>query len=139
MPGKPDLLSMVWGLPEYEKILTNAVAWASNTPLPVETNAPQTVALTVMKQPEEKRTIIHLVNFTGRPYWSTPALPTSNIISEIIPVHDVHVRVKMPRKEVAKVKAVYAGMDLKFKADSGYVDFTVPLVGIHETIIITQK
>jgi hypothetical protein len=98
--GQPDQLFNRQGHPDYERLLVNAVEWASPEP-PVRVEAPKTIEATYWEL-EQGGYLVHLLNHTYDALFPAPPsatkVPASREvfrgITEVVPVHNVALHVK---------------------------------------------
>jgi hypothetical protein len=135
---------------EVRKLIGNAVRWAAGTPAPVELEAPVCVELTAWDQVwadagKARRRIVHLVNVQsdiGRTVmiggdWSKPSRENLHVIQDILPVHDLVVRVKVPADaQVGRVSLQPDGLPISTSVDGEYLTVQVPRVHVHEAVVI---
>jgi len=89
-------------------------------------NAPTSLEVTLRSQVEERRRIIHLVNFTGE---------MTRPIRQIIRLRNLKVTLKgVPR--VKSVKTLMGHEELKFKSENATLAFTVPKIDEYEAVVI---
>jgi hypothetical protein len=114
-----------YGLPAHLKLVGNAVQWLSRPILDVS-DAPQTLEVVLREQPDEKRCLLHLINFTGemrRPF------------QNIVPCHDVGISLHADRV-VRSVRSLVGKGDLPFERAGGVIRFRLPRVGTYEVVVI---
>ncbi len=75
---------------DTRQLIVNAVKWAAGGPPPVTAQAPETVEMIPWRDERGKRTIIHVLNRTG----AGLAQGEGAMMHEVIPVHDITLRVK---------------------------------------------
>ena len=98
--GQPDQLFNRQGHPDYERLLVNAVDWASPEP-PVRVEAPKTIEATYWEL-EQGGYLVHLLNHTYDALFPAPPsatkVPASREvfrgITEVVPVHNVALHVE---------------------------------------------
>ena len=88
------------------------------------TNAHPLVEVTVMDQPERRRTLIHLVNGTGH-----------NDTAYFPPLEIRDIRIDLPR-DVRRVRAVAAGLTLPVTVNGRSRSFTLPRLQAYEVIVL---
>jgi hypothetical protein len=129
---------------EARRLIANAVRWAAGTAAPVELDAPLCVELTAWDQPAANRRIVHLVNVqsdigrtvTIKGDWGKSAQENLHVIQEILPVHDLIVRMKTPAgKQAARAVLQPAGQPLPWTVDGDWLSVQVPRVHVHEAIV----
>jgi hypothetical protein len=90
----------------------------------VRTDAHPLVEMTVMDQPQRRRTLVHLVNGTG--HHDTAYFP---------PVELRDIRIELAR-DVRRVRAVALGQDLAVTTSGAYRSFTLPSLKAYEVLIV---
>lgn len=93
------------------------------------TNAPRTVEMTVWRQREPERTIVHLANRSVA--WSLPT--DERQISEVLPVHDVEIRLRPPYERwsvSARAAAVTAAVEAE------HLVLHVPVLAAYAAVVI---
>jgi hypothetical protein len=91
--------------------------------------APTSTEATVMRQPSEKRTIVHLLQYC--PERRTPGL---DIVEDIVPLHDVALSLKIDRAP-RRVYLAPTRRELPFRWTGGRCAVTVPVVNGHEMVV----
>jgi len=100
----------------------------------VEVNAPAGVEVVLAEQ--EGRRLIHLVNHYGeRPLSPWPFGDNNALTENIIPIHNIVVRVKCNEKPT-RIKLEPEGEELKWKKEGDMISILVPKLEIHSCIII---
>jgi hypothetical protein len=113
---------------DHGKLLQNAVAWATNEDPPVTVAGPGMLDVTVWRQ--RSSVTVHLVNLTNSMMMKGP-------IREVLPVGEQKVRVRLPDGLSARgLKLLVAGTAAEFRQSGGWVEVTVPSVGVHEVVAI---
>ncbi len=118
------------GMPAYKYMLLNALKELLPDPL-VVADAPSTLHITWNRQPEQKRSVAHLLHYIPERRTLGP-----DIIEDAIPLYDVAVRLK-----TAKPSRVYLapeGQDLPFTVEGEYIAVTVPAVKGHAMVVIEE-
>ena len=111
--------------PDHRRIIANSVKRMSK-PLVTLNNAPQSVEVTVRRQPEKSRILVHLVNFTGE---------MTRPMESIVPIRDVEVIVH-GFKIYGCAKTLRLGKDLKVRCNENSASFIVPIIKEHEVIAL---
>ena len=91
----------------------------------MQTDAPAAVEITVFRQDEEKRLIIHLLNFQDQ-------LPN-------IPVHGIELKIRMEGRSAAKVIQLPDGEVLPHVQENDQVAFKVPLLETYAMIAVAYE
>ena len=94
----------------------------------VRIEAPTTALTTLNEQPDENRCVLHLLHYVperrGQDF---------DVIEDIIPIFNVKVSVKAPKK-TKNVLCVPGRMPLDFSVKAGYVQFALPKLRGHQMI-----
>ena len=121
-------------------LIGGAIRWAAAQEPPAEVEAPPSVEMTLYRQPDKNRLIVHLVNFQsviGRSisrregYEHNP----SPIFDQVIPVRDLQVTIRLPKAP----KALYLAPDLakpKFRQEGDRLIVNVDRVDIHRMVVV---
>lgn len=113
---------------DHGRLLSNAVAWASNEPSPVTVSGPGVLDVTIWRQAHSMT--VHMVNLTNPMMMKGP-------IREFIPVGAQEVRVKLPEGVIIKgVKLLKNERTLEHRVSGGYLEVTVPSILEHEVLAI---
>src|SRR5262249_2981742 len=108
------------GSPVYRTLVLNALARLLPNPL-VETDAPSTAHITLLRPPKENRTVVHLLHYL--PQRRHPGFDT---LEEIIPLRDV--RLSLRHAAPAAVYLAPTREPLVYSSDNGRVRVTIPEV-----------
>lgn len=113
---------------DHLKLLRNTVEWATNEPKPVEVTGQGLLDVTVWRQQESMT--VHLVNLTNPMAMKGP-------YREVIPSPPQQVRVRLPAgARPRRVQFLVAGGVPPASVSAGWLNLTVPSIGIHEVIAI---
>jgi hypothetical protein len=138
------------------QMLANACRWAAGeTSPPVEVAGPLILAATFRRQPEAKRTIVHLLNHGSswgmhsiyqklaplpeelQKQWGFPNQSelrgTWPVREEVIPLHDIKVLCRIPG--VRKATLQPENLDLPLTRIPGGVQVTVPKIEMHSMVV----
>ncbi len=111
---------------DHGKLLRNAVAWATNEPVPVTVVGQGVLDVTVWEQ--KNSLTVHLVNLTNPMMMKGP-------IRESIAVGEQRVRVRLPAgKRAARVRLLVKGEAVEFRQVGGWLETTVPSILAHEVV-----
>ncbi len=124
-------LYMRHGTRTYKQLVLNALAMLLPEPL-VITNAPSTARLTLTKQAEHKRTILHLSHYV--PEQRSREIAT---IEEALPLHDVDCNLRATG--VKRVTLEPGGTALDFEQRGERILFTVPRVEGHTMAVLEHE
>lgn len=126
-----------FGAVAYKEYIINAIKSLLGQPT-VETNLPSTARITLTKQAEHSRYVLHLLyaNTINRGGsfklldWVTKGV---EVIDELIPLHNITVKVNSPLK-ITDVVCVPQNEKLKFEQKEGIIKFTLPGFQCHQMI-----
>ena len=93
------------------------------------TSAPHACQVTVTRQAEQGRRVIHLFSYLPRQV--AEAGPT---VDEVLPLHDLELSVRCDDGSPEKVQLQPQGKDLPFTWRPPYATFTVPTLKGHQLI-----
>jgi hypothetical protein len=111
---------------DHGQILRNALAWATNEPVPVSVTGPGVLDVTFWQQ--KNSVTVHLVNLTNPMMMKGP-------IRELMPVGEQKVRARLPDGLRAKnVRLLVANVTPTFRQDGDWIEVTVPSILAHEVI-----
>ena len=109
--------------PDYRNILANATSLMARKLITLE-NCPRSVEVTLRQQLNNKRLIVHLVNFTGE---------MTRPIESTVPIRNIKITVHgFP--ELRHARALQLGESLPVEQRSQDVTFTLPLLKEYEII-----
>jgi hypothetical protein len=120
-----------YGHPDHRQLLTNAVLWAAGEAPPFEVDAPDAVEVVGWDDHNSGQQIIHLVNRIA----GGPARTKASVITEIIPAHDIVVRV--PGK-VTKATLQPDGLELAVTQKDDASEIAVPKIDIHAMVVVDR-
>jgi hypothetical protein len=138
------------------QLIANACRWAAgDEPPPVEVEGPLILSATFRSQPQQGRTVVHLLNdhsSYGRHsiYQKLAPLPaelqkswgfpnqselrgTWPVREEVIPLHDIKIRCRLPH--ITKASQQPEGRPLPITHTSDGIEVTVPKVEMHSMVI----
>ncbi|NLB69325.1 MAG: hypothetical protein GX804_06550 [Lentisphaerae bacterium] len=110
----------------------------------VETSLPSTARVSVMDQPDEKRRIVHLLyattinrggNLKLENVQSSGHLRSVEVIEELLPLYNVDVKVRSPRK-VKSVTLEPQGKAIEFSQKGSWVSFKVDEFTCHQMVVL---
>lgn len=114
--------------PDHGKLLSNAVAWATQEPPPVAVVGPGLVDVALWEQ--RNSVTVHLVNLTNPMMMKGP-------IREVIPLGPQQVRFKLPPgKRPRAVRLLVANITPETREANGWLEITVPGIAEHEVVAI---
>lgn len=96
----------------------------------VETDAPPTAEVSLMRQHEQGRDIVHVVNYS--PQRRAPG--HVEVLDAPVPLRDVSVRLRRA-EDTARVFLARSGEELPFRSEKGVVSVLVPRVATHEAVV----
>jgi hypothetical protein len=109
----------------------------------LESNLPSTARVNLMRQEEQKRSILHLLHANTIQRGGPVQLSGGNVdnrkegievIEDLIPLHDVQIRLKPPCA-VGKITLEPEGESLKFEVQDGKVVFQIDRLECHQMIV----
>jgi len=109
--------------PDYRKILANATSLMARKLITLE-NCPRSVEVTLRQQLNNRRLIVHLVNFTGE---------MTRPIESIVPIRNIKITVH-GFSELRYAKALWLKESLSVEQKSQEVTFTLPLLKEYEIV-----
>lgn len=127
-------------------LLVNALRWtAGEKPSPVEVEAPRLLAVTYRRQPAAGRTIVHLLNdqssYGRHSLYQKLKLPDGTVSGpwsvreEVIPIHDVRVRCRVPGVTKATQQPEGIALPLQPLPDGTGAEVRVPQVTMYSLIV----
>ena len=128
------------GAVAYKEYIINALNLLLDQPT-VKVNLPSTGRVTLMKQNEHDRYVLHLLYANtvsrGGPIelsgGTLAGKASIEIIDELLPFHDVEVSLSLP-ENVESIKCVPDGGKIEFHQENGRVGFTLPNLLCHQMI-----
>jgi hypothetical protein len=115
-------------LPELMRLAANASDRLAPPPFRID-NAPASVEVVWRTQPEKKRKILHLVNFTGA---------MSRPITQIVPLHDVRITLAN-EEQPRKARTLVSGKELQiWHNKSARVEVRIPSVAEYEAVVFEE-
>jgi hypothetical protein len=114
-----------------KQLLLNAVALLLPEPL-LRHGGPSSVFATLLEQPEERRTVAHLLHYIPERRGAD-----FDVIEEAIPLHDLEVSVRAP-EGVRRVVTAPEGAELPFRSAGGRVTFTLPRLHGHQIVALER-
>lgn len=141
---------MFWrtGLPEYHKLILNAVMWVSQENPPFKTNAPETVRILMYRAKDNSRIIFHIVNQTvnqrillrpvGSPKYRTPGYSGSVAVHpprQLIPVYNIELRVGVGEGKYRVYDAI-EGREIKYRREGEEIVFTIDRIEDYKLIVL---
>lgn len=116
------------GSPVYRALVLNALRRLLPDPL-VESDAPSTAHITLLRQPKENRTVLHVLHYL--PQRRHPGFDT---LEDVIPLHDVHLALRCTAPP-ASVYLAPTRETLEFSHRDGRVNVTIPEVRGHAMVV----
>ncbi len=111
--------------PDYRVIIVNSVRLMARTLVTLD-NCPQSVEITLRHQPDKRRILVHLVNFTGE---------MTRPIESIVPIRDLTISLH-GFKALRHAKALRLNMELNLEETEEGVAFKLPLLKEYEVIVL---
>ncbi len=115
----------------YKQLVLNCLARLLPRPL-VKTDAPSTADVTVTRQPDLRRTIVHVLH-----YIPERRSDTIDTIEDVIPLHDVTVQLRLDQRP-GKAYMAPQGTDLPVTYADGYATVTVPEARGHQMVVFDE-
>ncbi|MDD3926325.1 MAG: ThuA domain-containing protein [bacterium] len=113
---------------EIKELIKNSVIWTGGDCLPVEIKAPETVEVTLSRQADKKRYILHFINYTGE---------MARPLSTIIPISDIQVVLKgLDLQRIRTAKTLVGKRELTLKVIDGKPCFSLPKLDWYEAVIL---
>jgi Hypothetical glycosyl hydrolase 6/Beta-galactosidase trimerisation domain len=113
---------------DHQKLMRNAVVWATNEDGPVTVTGPGVIDVTVWRQKDSLT--VHLVNLTNPMMMKGP-------VRELMPVGEQRVRVRLPEgMRPRAVRLLVAGTDVAARRSDRWLELTVPAIRAHEVVAI---
>lgn len=126
-PGQTDKLLATSGHPDYATLLYNAVRWtAGSQPLFIETDAPVGVHVSVTKQDDSGRALIHMINYCGGP---------RRPITQTQPVQDISVSLRL-QTPPSRAVLLQSRRELPLQFQDGRLTLTVPRLDEYEAVVL---
>ncbi len=120
-----DALYTQWGLGDHRQLLINALHWCSAHPLPIETEAPETVEVTLTRRGEDR--IVHFVNATGL-----------EPLRDVIPLEIGTTMIALaPHERCTSVQCLRQSRVLPFTRTSDGVSFQLGHLDDYEIVVLT--
>ena len=115
-----------WKRPANWEELISEVRWAAHSEMPVDISGPEFLAANLVGQPENRRAMLHLVNYNAK-----------NIPS----ISGIDVVCRLPEGETAKSVSLYglehdAAADIPFTTQGDAASFAVPEMKTYSLIVI---
>ena len=124
-PAGAPMTSQYWHLPVNWQELVDAVVWAGEGDPLLQVEAPLTVTAELLRQENEGRLLLHLVNYGAE---KNPS------------VTNVKVRLALRGKEARKVFTLTPDggeiPSLEFQTDNSRISFTVPTLQIYTLVVV---
>ena len=112
------------GFLEYSKLFMQSVEWFVNGRMPLVTDVPDTVEVSIAKNKKGHK-VIHVVNCS---------FDKARPIKQIIPAAGTHLKIRTSRKH-KKVVDISTGESLKFRHEKGYLQIDLPLLTGYNVVV----
>ena len=116
--NQPDLLSYETGHPDPRNLLLRTIRYLAGTFIPVETNAPSSVNIgltkSLLKAGQYNLTLVNTTSGPSRP------------IRELVPVHDINIRLRLDGKTVARSKVLRSQGTCSIKSVGNTLEIHIP-------------
>ena len=121
-----------FGDPSLRKLLRNAVRWANDGPLPIETDAPLAVEVRCYRQND--RYLVHLMNYvTSQPrVWPEVG---GSAVEETIPIHDINIRLHT-RKSPSHVYLASGKQSIPFEYKDNFASVRIPKLDVFDILVV---
>ncbi len=133
--GKAVYIAGTWGnstwkfrFVDYHRLINNMIS-SFSTSLVALSDVPESLEITLRKNKDEKKHIVHLVNFTGR---------MSRPIKKVLPCYDVKIAIKNIRN-IKTITTLASKKNLKFKEQKNGATFSVPKIEEYEVVVIDGR
>lgn len=137
------------GLPEYMKLIINSIKYLGGD-LPIEINAPETIALEIYRQGD--RIILHLLNHTynqriqsigiGKIRQPLPPYSSSESVhppKQVIPINNIDITLKIKDNTRYNVFLPLRNEYLDYTIENNKLLFKLPVLKEYEAIVIEPK
>jgi len=137
------------GLPEYMKLITNSIKYLGGN-LPIEINAPETIALEIYRQGD--RIIIHLLNHTynqriqsigiGKTRQPLPPYSSSESVhppKQVIPINNIEIILNTNDSTKYNVFLPLRNVYLDYTIENDRLLFKLPVLNEYEAIVVEPK
>lgn len=121
-----------FGDPSLRKLLRNAILWANNAPMPVETDAPLAVEVRCYRQ--ENRYLVHLMNYITSESRVWPDVGGS-AAEDTIPIRDITIRLNM-RKSPARAFLASDKQSVPFEYKNSVASMRVPKLDVFDILVV---
>ncbi|MDD3927730.1 MAG: ThuA domain-containing protein [bacterium] len=114
--------------PEIKELIKNSIVWTGGDCLPIKIEAPETVEVTLSRQADEKRYILHFINYTGE-----MARPLNNII----PINDIQVILEgLELRKIKTVRTLVGKQEIPLKVIDGKPCFSLSRLDWYEAVVL---
>ena len=113
------------GFLEYSQFFKQCVEWFVNDKLPVITDLPDSVEITVTQNKQGDK-IIHLINCS---------FDKTRPVQEIIPIAERYLKVKT-RKNYGKAVDISTGENVKFRGENDYIRISLPTLTGYNVVVL---
>lgn len=127
VPWPIGTLFYEWSIPEYRDLILQAIDLVSARGRQLHTNAPAQVEVVVGQQPDQARTLVHLINYTGH---------DGRAFHRPIEVRDIRIHLRGTRAQRAYSTRLRRDLDVSIDP-SGSVTFTVPSLSLFDLITLS--
>jgi hypothetical protein len=126
-PGQLGSLAWTVPYPDLQRLIADTVAWAAGGELPLQVAGPPTLQVSLRKQHDPERRLVHLINLTGG----------ERFFSELVELHDV--TITLPVEDgytAARALMLSDGEALPVTAGDGFWEVTVPVIHDYDVLVI---
>ncbi|MFZ0215215.1 MAG: alpha-amylase family protein [Candidatus Dormiibacterota bacterium] len=126
LPWPVGALYFDWSVPEHRALVLAAIEGVSRGRPQVLTNAPSCVEVVVSAQPADRRTIVHLINFSGH---------RGRRFDDPLPVYGIHLDLEPPFP-VHGATSLQRGEDLPVANAEGRVTVDLPRLDLFDVLVL---
>lgn len=128
--GEIERVFYRYGFPDLGRVYANAVRDAAGEPLGLEVQAPDFVDVSHMAQAD--RALVHLIDLpVGKPL----ATGWRPIGRNLVPVHDIVVRLRAGDRKVREVRRASDEQPLAHALRDGWIEVVLPRLDDHEIVV----
>lgn len=128
IPGEMGLTYYERGFIEHKKLINNAVQWLVEYNLPVESDLPETVDISLMEINDGSGIIIHLINCTA---------DLDYPVEEVVPITQSKIKVRLPHnKHPKKIFSLCSRSRLRYEHEGKRIVIALPTLHEYECIVV---
>ena len=130
LAGQTDRLNLTSGHPDHGRLLANALAWSLHEHPPfVETDSPEAVHLTLLRQPATGNLYLHLVNYTGA---------RGRPVTAPHPLGPIHLSLDSRLAAGSQATLLVSAQTIHPHVERDRLTLTVPQLGLHEVVRLSR-